>query len=244
MSGRGGVGVAGQRAPRRRRGDRFRPHRVPRPRHATELGVPAVLFDVTRGDLAAVFGEDRIATPPATAFPPAAADTEGARLLRTVGVPTGTLRLGAPDEVRPAGPRPGRRRRRGVRGCLAGRGRMARHRLAAQRPPGPRPRFRQGVRLRRRRGERAGTPTRTSPRSSRSPSGSSACSTRSPSATTRKLASSAWARGRGDPSADERPGPAPLPGRRDRLVRWSARRSPRGSASRATARGASALPYG
>lgn len=57
-----------------------------------------MLFDVTRGDLAAVFGEDRIATLPATAFPPAAADTEGARLLRTVGVPTGTLRLGAPDK--------------------------------------------------------------------------------------------------------------------------------------------------
>nr|WP_237518936.1 SUKH-4 family immunity protein [Streptomyces sp. SID5910] len=35
---------------------------------------------------------------PATAFPPLAADTEGARLLRTVGVPTGTLTLRAPDE--------------------------------------------------------------------------------------------------------------------------------------------------
>ncbi|MEU6743550.1 SUKH-4 family immunity protein [Streptosporangium sandarakinum] len=57
-----------------------------------------MLFDVTRGELAGVFGEGRIATLPATAFPPSAADTEGARLLRTVGVPTGTLRLREPDE--------------------------------------------------------------------------------------------------------------------------------------------------
>ncbi|ANP51791.1 hypothetical protein J2Z21_008853 [Streptomyces griseochromogenes] len=57
-----------------------------------------MLFDVTRGELAGIFGEDRIATLPATAFPPAAADTEGARLLQTVGVPTGTLLLRQPDE--------------------------------------------------------------------------------------------------------------------------------------------------
>jgi hypothetical protein len=35
---------------------------------------------------------------PATAFPPGAADTEGARLLQTVGVPSGTLLLRQPDE--------------------------------------------------------------------------------------------------------------------------------------------------
>lgn len=35
---------------------------------------------------------------PATAFPPAAADTEGARLLRTVGVPSGTVLLRQPGE--------------------------------------------------------------------------------------------------------------------------------------------------
>ncbi|MBL1083094.1 SUKH-4 family immunity protein [Streptomyces actinomycinicus] len=57
-----------------------------------------MLFDVTRGELADVFGEDRIATVPATAFPPAAADSEGARLLQTVGVPTGTLLLRQPHE--------------------------------------------------------------------------------------------------------------------------------------------------
>ncbi|WP_123516569.1 SUKH-4 family immunity protein [Streptomyces sp. 2132.2] len=50
-----------------------------------------MLFDVDRGELAGIFGEDRLASLPATAFPPDAADTEGARLLRTVGVPTGTL---------------------------------------------------------------------------------------------------------------------------------------------------------
>jgi hypothetical protein len=59
----------------------------------------AVLFHVTRGDLADLFGEDRLAILPATAFPPAAARTEGARLLQTVGVPTGTLHLRQPDEV-------------------------------------------------------------------------------------------------------------------------------------------------
>ncbi|WP_217144877.1 SUKH-4 family immunity protein [Streptomyces sp. AC627_RSS907] len=57
-----------------------------------------MLFDVTRRELADIFGEDRLATLPATAFPPFSADTEGARLLQTVGVPTGTLRLREPDE--------------------------------------------------------------------------------------------------------------------------------------------------
>ncbi|MFF0837835.1 MULTISPECIES: SUKH-4 family immunity protein [unclassified Streptomyces] len=57
-----------------------------------------MLFDVTRSELVDIFGEDRIATVPATAFPPAAADTEGARLLQTVGAPTGTLLLRRPDE--------------------------------------------------------------------------------------------------------------------------------------------------
>ncbi|WP_432028042.1 SUKH-4 family immunity protein [Streptomyces sp. 1222.5] len=57
-----------------------------------------MLFDVTRSELAGIFGEDRLATVPATAFPPSAADTEGARLLQTVGVPTGTLHLREPDE--------------------------------------------------------------------------------------------------------------------------------------------------
>ncbi|WP_328630673.1 SUKH-4 family immunity protein [Streptomyces sp. NBC_00356] len=52
-----------------------------------------MLFDVTRDVLADTFGEDRLATLPATAFPPSVADTEGVRLLRTVGVPTGTLLL-------------------------------------------------------------------------------------------------------------------------------------------------------
>ncbi|MFF8731685.1 SUKH-4 family immunity protein [Streptomyces sp. NPDC015171] len=57
-----------------------------------------MLFDVTRGELADIFGEDRLAILPATAFPPSAADTEGARLLQTVGVPTGTLLLREPEE--------------------------------------------------------------------------------------------------------------------------------------------------
>ncbi|WSQ11630.1 SUKH-4 family immunity protein [Streptomyces sp. NBC_01231] len=57
-----------------------------------------MLFDVTRSELVDIFGEDRVATVPAAAFPPAAADTEGARLLQTVGVPTGTLLLRRPDE--------------------------------------------------------------------------------------------------------------------------------------------------
>ncbi|MEU5655153.1 SUKH-4 family immunity protein [Streptomyces sp. NPDC047737] len=54
-----------------------------------------MLFDVTRGELADIFGEDRLATLPAGAFPPVIADTDGARLLQTVGVPTGTLLLRA-----------------------------------------------------------------------------------------------------------------------------------------------------
>lgn len=57
-----------------------------------------MLFDVTRSEPADIFGEDGIATLPATAFPPSTADTEGARLLQTVGVPTGTLQLRQPDE--------------------------------------------------------------------------------------------------------------------------------------------------
>ncbi|MFJ8821173.1 SUKH-4 family immunity protein [Streptomyces sp. NPDC102467] len=57
-----------------------------------------MLFDITRSELADIFGEDRLATLPATAFPPSTADTEGARLLQTVGVPTGTLLLREPDE--------------------------------------------------------------------------------------------------------------------------------------------------
>jgi len=57
-----------------------------------------VLFDVTRSEVVDIFGEDRLATLHATAFPPSAADTEGARLLQIVGAPTGTLRLREPDE--------------------------------------------------------------------------------------------------------------------------------------------------
>ncbi|MFI7340897.1 SUKH-4 family immunity protein [Streptomyces sp. NPDC050085] len=56
-----------------------------------------MLFDVTRSALAEVFGEERLATLPAGALPPSVAETEGARLLRTVGVPTGTLHLREPD---------------------------------------------------------------------------------------------------------------------------------------------------
>ncbi|MFC8535701.1 SUKH-4 family immunity protein [Streptomyces sp. NPDC057249] len=52
-----------------------------------------MLFDIARTELVALFGEDRIVTLPAAGFPPAAARTEGARLLCTVGVPTGTLSL-------------------------------------------------------------------------------------------------------------------------------------------------------
>ncbi|MFE4212634.1 SUKH-4 family immunity protein [Streptomyces sp. NPDC056844] len=57
-----------------------------------------MLFDISRGELAGLFGEERLAALPVTAFPPAAAATEGARLLRDVGVPTGTLLLRTPDE--------------------------------------------------------------------------------------------------------------------------------------------------
>lgn len=57
-----------------------------------------MLFDITRRELVDIFGEDRLAALPATAFPPATADTEGARLLQTVGVPTGTLWLRGSDE--------------------------------------------------------------------------------------------------------------------------------------------------
>ncbi|WP_151773505.1 SUKH-4 family immunity protein [Streptomyces abyssomicinicus] len=57
-----------------------------------------MLFDVTRGGLVEVFGEDRLACVPGDAFPAEAVETEGARLLRTVGVPTGTLWLRRPDE--------------------------------------------------------------------------------------------------------------------------------------------------
>lgn len=57
-----------------------------------------MLFDVTHRELADVFGDDRLATLPAAAFPPSTEDTEGARLLQTVGVPTGTLLLRQPGE--------------------------------------------------------------------------------------------------------------------------------------------------
>ncbi|MFG2426950.1 SUKH-4 family immunity protein [Streptomyces sp. NPDC048590] len=60
-----------------------------------------MLFDVTRGELAGLFGEHRLATLPDTAFPPYAAQTEGARLLREVGVPTGTLGLREPGGALP-----------------------------------------------------------------------------------------------------------------------------------------------
>lgn len=57
-----------------------------------------MLFDVNRKPVTGIFGKDRIATLPASAFPPATADTEGARLLQRVGIPTGTLWLREPDE--------------------------------------------------------------------------------------------------------------------------------------------------
>ncbi|MEU5899364.1 MULTISPECIES: SUKH-4 family immunity protein [Streptomyces] len=57
-----------------------------------------MLFDVSRSAVSRVFGEDRLATLPVSAFPASAADTPGARLLQTVGVPTGTLHLREPDE--------------------------------------------------------------------------------------------------------------------------------------------------
>ncbi|MFE1922198.1 SUKH-4 family immunity protein [Streptomyces asoensis] len=58
-----------------------------------------MLFPVTRSELVDVLGEESIAVLPASAFPSGGADAEGARLLRTVGVPTGTLLLREPDEV-------------------------------------------------------------------------------------------------------------------------------------------------
>ncbi|MGW6058123.1 SUKH-4 family immunity protein [Streptomyces sp. NPDC055189] len=59
-----------------------------------------MLFDVSRDELADILGgENRLATLPATAFPPSTADTEGARLLQTVGVPTETLHLREPNET-------------------------------------------------------------------------------------------------------------------------------------------------
>ncbi|MEU6678789.1 SUKH-4 family immunity protein [Streptomyces sp. NPDC046925] len=57
-----------------------------------------MLFDVTRGELAGIFGEDRLAVLAATAFPPSAAESEGARVLQTVGVPTEMFHLREPDE--------------------------------------------------------------------------------------------------------------------------------------------------
>ncbi|OWA12030.1 hypothetical protein B9W62_08315 [Streptomyces sp. CS113] len=57
-----------------------------------------MLFDVTRGELAEVFGEDGTASIPASAFPPPTGDSAGARLLQRVGVPTGTLLLRQPGE--------------------------------------------------------------------------------------------------------------------------------------------------
>ncbi|NYV73902.1 SUKH-4 family immunity protein [Streptomyces sp. UH6] len=57
-----------------------------------------MLFDVTRGGLVEVFGEDRLVCVPGDAFPAEAVQTEGARLLQTVGVPTGTLWLRRPDK--------------------------------------------------------------------------------------------------------------------------------------------------
>ncbi|MEV8314765.1 SUKH-4 family immunity protein [Streptomyces sp. NPDC059900] len=57
-----------------------------------------MLFDVTRSELADIFGEDRLATLPAAAFPPSAADSEGARLLQTVGVPSETFYLREPGD--------------------------------------------------------------------------------------------------------------------------------------------------
>ncbi|MFF4840915.1 SUKH-4 family immunity protein [Streptomyces collinus] len=56
-----------------------------------------MLFDITRSQLVESFGEGRIATLPVTAFPTSAVNTEGARLLQTVGVPAGTLWLREPD---------------------------------------------------------------------------------------------------------------------------------------------------
>ncbi|MEU5688616.1 hypothetical protein DEJ48_11740 [Streptomyces venezuelae] len=58
-----------------------------------------MLFDVTRSAVTGIFGEDRLVTLPVSAFPASAADTRGARLLQSVGAPTGTLHLREPDEA-------------------------------------------------------------------------------------------------------------------------------------------------
>ncbi|MEV6703992.1 hypothetical protein AB0M68_43940, partial [Streptomyces sp. NPDC051453] len=63
----------------------FHPPRVPRRLCRRRVRRSGRAFDVTRSALADIFGEDRLATLPATAFPPRTADTEGARLLQTVG---------------------------------------------------------------------------------------------------------------------------------------------------------------
>ncbi|MGW5861635.1 SUKH-4 family immunity protein [Streptomyces sp. NPDC055239] len=57
-----------------------------------------MLFHLTRSELADIFGENRLATLPATAFPPSTAAADGACLLQTVGVPDGTLHMREPDE--------------------------------------------------------------------------------------------------------------------------------------------------
>ncbi|MFI2641456.1 SUKH-4 family immunity protein [Streptomyces sp. NPDC018610] len=57
-----------------------------------------MLFDVSRGELVGLFGEAGVARVADGAFPAAAAGSEGARMLRAVGVPTGTLLLRRPGE--------------------------------------------------------------------------------------------------------------------------------------------------
>ena len=59
---------------------------------------PLVSSDIVGNPASSIFGEDRLTTLPATAFPLSATDTEGARLLQTVGVPTGTFSMREPDE--------------------------------------------------------------------------------------------------------------------------------------------------
>lgn len=154
-----------------------------------------MLFDVTRSDLADIFGEDRLATLPATAFPPSTADTEGARLLQTVGVPTGTLWLREPDEdtgrlplvqdVVDAEDFEGASEEAGEWPVI---GWLLNAHLAFDPASGKVYAFDADE-------ETVQELTRTSPPSSRSPSGSSACSRSSPSAATtatRKPTSSAW----------------------------------------------------
>ncbi|NUS16653.1 MAG: hypothetical protein HOY69_35545, partial [Streptomyces sp.] len=48
---------------------------------APEFGVSAVLFDVSHSQVTAIFGKDRVATLPASAFPPASADVVNAENL-------------------------------------------------------------------------------------------------------------------------------------------------------------------